>query len=146
MTSNLTYNFPLILKSYMEKLKKKIKKGYSKIITYSIWCFCFFFHFLHSNFPDIKCHRKKWRVLFFTRIKLVARVLACARAIARIKSRGLLSGTFISRREIFYIFFTDYQCTYFKAYNRLVPCSLIYFIYDLFEAKLNYCSNFIVSF
>ena len=43
------------------------------------------FHFLHSNDPDNKCHKQKWRVLFFPRIRLVTRVLACARAIARVK-------------------------------------------------------------
>ena len=54
-------------------------------MIYSIWYFWSFFHFLHSNVPDKKCHKQKWRVLFFTRIKLVASVLVCARAIARIK-------------------------------------------------------------
>ena len=34
---------------------------------------------------DNKCHKQKWRVLFFTCIKLVACVLACVSAIARIK-------------------------------------------------------------
>ena len=24
-----------------------------------------FFHFLHSNIPDNKCHKQKWRMLFF---------------------------------------------------------------------------------
>ena len=51
--------------------------------------FCSFFHFLCSNVPDKKCHKQKRRVLFFTRIKLVAHVLACTRAIARIKWRRL---------------------------------------------------------
>ena len=49
------------------------------MINYQIWCFCSFFHFLLFNSPNNKCHKLKWRVLFFTRIKLVARVLACAR-------------------------------------------------------------------
>ena len=49
-----------------------------------------FFNFLHSNVPDNKRHKRKWRVLFFIRIKLVARVLACARAIARIKWTRLI--------------------------------------------------------
>ena len=44
-----------------------------------------FFPFLYSNVPDNKCHKQKWHVLTFTLIKLVAYVLACARAIARIK-------------------------------------------------------------
>ena len=39
--------------------------------------------------PNKKCLKHKWRLLFFTRIKLVARVLVCARAIARIKWRRL---------------------------------------------------------
>ena len=43
------------------------------------------FHFLRSNVPSNKCHKRKWRVPFFSRIKLVTRVLTCARAIARIK-------------------------------------------------------------
>ena len=42
-------------------------------------------HFLHSNVPVNKCHKQKWCVLFFTRIKLVAPVPACAHLIARIK-------------------------------------------------------------
>ena len=48
-----------------------------------------FFHFLRPNVPDNKCHKPKWRVLFFTRIKLVASVLARVCAIARIKWRRL---------------------------------------------------------
>ena len=39
-----------------------------------------FFHLLRSNVIDNKCHKQKWRVLFFTRIKIVARVSACVRA------------------------------------------------------------------
>ena len=54
----------------------------------------FFFHFLRFNVPDNKCHKQKWRMLFFTRIKLVAQVLACARVIASIKSRRLSWGLF----------------------------------------------------
>ena len=50
-------------------------------------CFCSFFYFLRSN---VQCHKQKWRVLFFIRIKLVAHVLACTRAIARIKWRRLV--------------------------------------------------------
>ena len=59
------------------------------MINYSIWCFCSLFHFFHSNVPDNKCHRQKWHVLFFTCIKLVACVLACACAITHIKWRRL---------------------------------------------------------
>ena len=46
-----------------------------------------FFHFLYSNVRDNKCHKQKWRMLFSTRIKPVAHVLACPRAIAHIKWR-----------------------------------------------------------
>ena len=53
--------------------------------------FLTFFHFLHSNTQDNKYHKQKWRMLFFTRVKLVARVLACVCVIARIKWRRLLS-------------------------------------------------------
>ena len=68
----------------------KVYQRFKKIINYSIWFFWSFFHFLHSNVPDIKCHKQKWRVLFFTRTKPVACVLACARAIARIKRKRLV--------------------------------------------------------
>ena len=51
--------------------------------------FCSFFNFLHHNVSDNKCHKQKWCVLFFTCIKLVVRVLACAHAIAHIKWRRL---------------------------------------------------------
>ena len=44
-----------------------------------------FFHFLHSNVPENKSHKKKWGMLFLTCIKLVARVLTCACTIAGIK-------------------------------------------------------------
>ena len=54
---------------------------------YSIWCFWSFFHFLFI--PDNKSYKQKWGILFFTRIKLVARVLACACAIERIKWKRL---------------------------------------------------------
>ena len=49
------------------------------MINYSIWRFWSFFHFLYFNVSDNKCYKQKWRVLFFTRIKLVASVLSCAR-------------------------------------------------------------------
>ena len=42
-------------------------------------------HFHHSNVPDSKSYKQKQGVLFFTRIKLMARVLTCACAIAHIK-------------------------------------------------------------
>ena len=44
-----------------------------------------FFHFLHFNVPNNKCHKQKWGMLFFTRIKLVVHVLAFALVITRIK-------------------------------------------------------------
>ena len=41
--------------------------------------FLFFLSFssFQSNVPENKCHKQKWHMLFFTRIKLVAHVLAC---------------------------------------------------------------------
>ena len=65
--------------------RKRLKKNYSMTTNYSIWYFWSSFHFLHSNVPGNKCHKKKWCVLFFTHIKLVA--WTCA--IARIKWRRL---------------------------------------------------------
>ena len=56
----------------------KFKKDYRKTINYSIWCFWSFYYFLSSNVPANKCHKQKWCMLFFTRIKLVASVLVCA--------------------------------------------------------------------
>ena len=44
-----------------------------------------FFHFLHSNVPDKKCHQENWYVLYLTCTKLVVNVLTCAQAIAHIK-------------------------------------------------------------
>ena len=44
------------------------------MINYSIWCFSSFFHFLCPNVLDNKCLKHRSRVLFFARIKLVARV------------------------------------------------------------------------
>ena len=58
-------------------------------IQHSIWCLWSLFHFFHSNVPDNKFHRQKWGMLFFTCIKLVARVLVCACAITCIKWRRL---------------------------------------------------------
>ena len=59
------------------------------MITYSVWSFWSFFHFLHCNVPN--SYKQKWGVLFFTCIKLVARILACVCAIACIKWRRLTS-------------------------------------------------------
>ena len=41
-----------------------------------------YFHFLGSNVSENKCYKHKWHMLFFTHIKLVMPVLACAHAIA----------------------------------------------------------------
>ena len=41
--------------------------------------FLFFLSFFHFNVSDNKCHKHKRHMLFFTRIKLVALVLAWAR-------------------------------------------------------------------
>ena len=50
---------------------------------------CSFFHFLHSNVSDNKCHKQKWCMLFFTCIKLAIHVLVCACAFSDIKWRRL---------------------------------------------------------
>ena len=55
----------------------KLRKGQKKLMNYPNLIFFIFFHFLHSNVPDIKCHKQMWCVLFFTSLKLVASVLAC---------------------------------------------------------------------
>ena len=51
------------------KGKQRLKKH-----NYPIRCVWSFFHFLHCNGPDNKCCKQKWGVLFFTHIKLVARI------------------------------------------------------------------------
>ena len=63
------------------------------IFQFDVFDLCFI-HFLHCNVPDNKCYKQKWSVLFFTRIKLVAHVLACARVIARIKWKRLFVVTY----------------------------------------------------
>ena len=73
--------FPLF-RSHTWSTTFKLTKG-------SIWCFRSFFLFLHCNVPDNKCCKQKWGVLFFTCIKLVTHVLACACAITRIKWKRL---------------------------------------------------------
>ena len=62
----------------------------------------FLFFLSWSSVPDNKCHKQKWHVLFYTRIKLVARVLACARAIAQIKRRRLLSVVVVTHQNIIF--------------------------------------------
>ena len=43
----------------------------NNFVSFSIWFLWSFFHFLHSNISDNKCHKQKWHVKYFTRIKLV---------------------------------------------------------------------------
>ena len=72
----------------------KLTKGQQRLKENDqVFSFSSFFCFLCSNVPDNKCHKQKWRVLFFTRFKLVVRVLACMSVIARIKWRRLLLQT-----------------------------------------------------
>ena len=55
----------------LTKSSQRLKKN----DNHSVWCFWSFFHFIFV--PDNKCHKQKWCVLFFfTRIKLVVRVMA----------------------------------------------------------------------
>ena len=71
----------------LTKGQQKLKNKLNFIILLNVMFL--FFHLLLSNIPDNNCHKQKWRVLFLTRIKLVARVLACAFAISCIKWRRL---------------------------------------------------------
>ena len=59
------------------------------MVHYWIWCFCFFINFLRFSVPQ-RCHKQMLHVLFFTHIKLVVHVLACAHETARIKWRRLV--------------------------------------------------------
>ena len=89
---SLTNNFPFFLNSYMEvqnSSKQKVNKGHRKKINYSIWCFWYFFHFLHTNVLENKYNKQKWHMLFFTCIKSVAHKLPCADLIACIKWKRL---------------------------------------------------------
>ena len=54
-----------------------------------IWCLCTFINFLRFSVPR-KCHKQRWHVLFFTHMKLVVHVLACAPATTCIKWRRLV--------------------------------------------------------
>ena len=80
---------------YNIQADKRLTKVKEKWSTIRFDIFLSFFHFLHSYVPDNKCHKQKWHVIFFTCIKLVASVLACARAIASIKWIRLDSNTCI---------------------------------------------------
>ena len=101
--------FPLFW-SHTWKYNIQVDERSTKV-NRSLYNFTFFlmfllFHFLHSNVSDKnECHKKKWRVLFFTRIQLVAHVPACVRVIARIKWIRL---TFIGKRWLRYCNTTYY--------------------------------------
>ena len=87
-----TNNFPFFLNSYMEvqnSSKQKVNKDHRKKINYSISCFWYFFHFLHTNVLENKYNKQKWHMLFFTCIKSVAHKLPCADLIACIKWKRL---------------------------------------------------------
>ena len=51
--------------------------------------FLFFLSFSSFQCPYNKCHKQKWHMLFFTRIKLVPCVLACVHVITYIKWKRL---------------------------------------------------------
>ena len=61
----------------------KVKKKNDQLLSLM---FLFFLSFFLSNVPDNKCQKHKWHVPFFTRMKLLESVLACARAMTRIKT------------------------------------------------------------
>ena len=88
-TPNVEFCFYFeVIHGYNFQANERLKKNTEKWST--IWCFWSFFRFLYSNTSGNKYHKQKWRVLFFTCIKLVARVLACARSIAHIKWTRLI--------------------------------------------------------
>ena len=59
----------------LEKGQQRLKKNFN----YSLYVFDLSFN------KDNKCYKQNWGMLFFTHIKLVAYVLVCAWAMARIK-------------------------------------------------------------
>ena len=74
---------------YSEVTWKYNIQAKEKAMNHWIWCFCSLFYFLHSTVPDNKCDKQKWYMLFFTCIKIVVHVLACAHPITYIKWRRL---------------------------------------------------------
>ena len=79
--------------------------------------FLFFLFFVPIS--HTRSHKPKWCVLFFTRIKLVARVLACARANARIKWRRLIPTKLIKENfDIFgdFIFGNYNNCVFYSIF------------------------------
>ena len=117
------------------------------MINYYIWCFCSFFHFLLSDVPDNKCYKQKWRMLFFTLIKSMARVVVCAHTIACIKykrlyhfrlnlSLVLLIKVMIIKKHLM-LFFSYLKCRYnFLTWVFLVFLFFIlYFIWTILSEK-----------
>ena len=80
----------------LTKIKEKLSNIKSDVFVLSFSLFKW----------DNKCHKQKWRVLFFTRIKLVASVLACAHVIAHTKWRRL-----------HYVARTERYCSAYGFYN-----------------------------
>ena len=74
---------------YKIQANERLTKVKEKSSTIKFDVFVRSFILLCSNVPENKCHKHKWHLLFFTRIKLVARVLVCAGAITRIKWRRM---------------------------------------------------------
>ena len=75
--------------------------------------------------PNSKYHKQKWRVLFFTRIRLVSCVLACAHEIARIKSIRLhwcvFWSTMFWKKDILFVSIPK-QMPFLTISNKNISC------------------------
>ena len=116
------------------------------MIDYSIWCFVL--SFSSSNVLGNKYHNQKWRVPYFTRIKLEVRVLVCVRVIARIKLIRLKGWALCFHRFEHFACVAMYICIYiereyiekkrkrpFLKIFRLLPIKTIkgWYTYDVYE-------------
>ena len=105
--------FPLF-RSHARKYNIQANKTLKKNDSYSVWWFWSFFHFLHCNVPDNKCYKQKRDMLFFTCIKLVACVLACAHVIVNIKWKTGLIPVILMNNEN-----ADHWLKHFGSKHRL---------------------------
>ena len=102
------------------------------------------FHFLHCNFPDIKCYKQKWGMLFFTLIKLVAHVLAWKRLHSIywfVKFNNLLLP--ITSTLLLNIFCNIYCGFVAHLNNLLMLTTLLSILFLMFSIVLPYIAVFI---
>ena len=59
-----------------------------------------FFYFLHSNVPDNKCHKHRWRVLCYIHIKLVVSVQIKWIRLQKITNQDLNMGHLTTERAL----------------------------------------------